>query len=69
MRVPYDACLPKQGAWDCYKVTDAKETIDTIAAGGYSMVRNATLWRSINTDIMWGDEALYPGMQLRSPVT
>ena len=73
LRVPRDACTPRAGAWACYTV-EGWETVETIAYGPASFIRNATLLREINGDVLYGnlksyDQILPPGLQLRLPKT
>jgi hypothetical protein len=71
LRVPRDSCTPRAGNWACYTV-EGWETLDAIANSPSSFIRNSTLLREINQDVLYGDIAQYgnllpPGLQLRLP--
>jgi hypothetical protein len=67
LRVPFDQCLPKVGAWNCYTVK-AGDTLESVATGSESLVQNVDTLKSYNLEILYGDDTLYPGQQLRLPI-
>jgi hypothetical protein len=71
LRVPFDQCTPKVGAWNCYTVKEAGETLSSVATGPQSLIRGdgaADKLKSYNLDILYADDTLYPGQQLRLPI-
>jgi LysM repeat protein len=71
LRVPYDQCTPKPGAWNCYTVKEAGGALTSIATGPQSLIQGvgaADKLKSYNLDIVYGDDTLYPGQQLRLPI-
>ena len=79
LRVPRDSCAPRAGNWACYTV-EGWETLDLIANSPSSFIRNSTLLREINQDVLYctspfssacgdivGNNLLPPGLQLRLP--
>jgi LysM repeat protein len=59
--------MPKVGAWKCYTVK-AGDTLTSVATGSKSLVQNAGTLKSYNLEILYGDDTLYPGQQLRLPI-
>jgi LysM repeat protein len=68
LRVPYDQCTPKPGAYNCYEVK-AGDTLLSVATGNQSVVADPVLLKSANLGILYGgDTILYPGQHLRLPI-
>jgi hypothetical protein len=70
LRVPFDQCMPKVGAWNCYTVK-AGDTLESVATGPQSLIQGkgaADKLKLYNLEILYGDDTLYPGQQLRLPI-
>jgi LysM repeat protein len=67
LKIPQGACTTKTGQWACYEVKSG-DTLSSIATSRYSLYRNEQKLRDYNTDTLWGQEVLHPGMHLRLPV-
>jgi hypothetical protein len=70
LRVPFDQCTPKVGAWNCYTVK-AGDTLQSVAPYSPSLIQGtgaADKLKSYNLDILYSDDTLYPGQQLRLPI-
>jgi hypothetical protein len=62
-----DHCVAKAGTWVCSRPQPAGATLKSVAASSQSLVRNATLLKSHNLDILWGGDRIWPNMRLRLP--
>jgi hypothetical protein len=71
LRVPFDQCTPKVGVWNCYAVK-AGDTLQSVAkCNPHSLIQGTGAvdkLKSYNLDILYNDDALYPGQQLRLPI-
>ena len=66
LRVPQGACVPMPGIL-CYEVQSDDETLESIAYSANSVFRSVDRILLHNKHVLWGEQTIFKGMQLRLP--
>jgi LysM repeat protein len=68
LRVPTDACVPKDGAWKCHHVQSDNESLADLSTErtGENKV-NTEYLGAYNERVLWGNSNLWPNMDIKIP--